>query len=98
MKAILNRMQERIMNHQKENGFETIFDFLNEDIEELKGKVDFELSHVEKYVQSMSMDELAETVKTKYGVINLIRHKTLKTSNNEKTNTRDYQELSPKIQ
>jgi DnaJ-class molecular chaperone len=39
MQEILKRMQNRIMEHQQENGFETIFDFLNEDIEELQEKV-----------------------------------------------------------
>lgn len=34
---IIKRMQDRIMKHQQENGFETIFDFLNEDLIELGG-------------------------------------------------------------
>jgi hypothetical protein len=34
-KEIIERMQNRIMEHQKENGFSTIFDFLNEDLQEL---------------------------------------------------------------
>jgi hypothetical protein len=48
MKDILKRMQNRIMNHQTENGFESVFDFLNEDIEELQEKVSLnpcKLSH-----------------------------------------------------
>lgn len=36
MEEITKRMQDRIMQHQKENGFETIFDFLNEDLSELQ--------------------------------------------------------------
>lgn len=36
MKKIIKRMQNRIMQHQKENGFETIFDFLNEDLADLE--------------------------------------------------------------
>lgn len=36
MQKIIKRMQDRIMQHQKENGFETIFDFLNEDLDELQ--------------------------------------------------------------
>lgn len=39
MQEILKRMQDRIMQHQQEKGFESIFDFLNEDIEELQEKV-----------------------------------------------------------
>ena len=29
-------MRERIMTHQETNGFETIYDFLNEDLDELE--------------------------------------------------------------
>ncbi len=39
MQEILKRMQTRIMKHQQETGFESIFDFLNEDIEELNEQI-----------------------------------------------------------
>lgn len=39
MQKIIKRMQARIMEHQKENGFDTIFDFLNEDLGELENEV-----------------------------------------------------------
>lgn len=38
MENIIKRMQDRIMEHQKENGFETIFDFLNDDISDIEEK------------------------------------------------------------
>ena len=39
MKKIIKKMQNRIMKHQQENGFETIFDFLNEDLQELEQQI-----------------------------------------------------------
>jgi hypothetical protein len=39
MEEIIKRIQDRILNHQNENGFETIFDFLNEDVDELQEKL-----------------------------------------------------------
>lgn len=36
MKEIIKRMQARIMEREKQNGFETTFDFLKEDLLELK--------------------------------------------------------------
>ncbi len=35
IKKLIGSMQTRIMRHQQENGFETIYDFLNEDLLEL---------------------------------------------------------------
>lgn len=36
MKEIIERMRNRIMEHKKENGFETVYDFLNEDLDKLE--------------------------------------------------------------
>ena len=36
MKEVIKKMQKRIMDHQHEHGFETVFDFLNEDLYELE--------------------------------------------------------------
>ena len=33
---IVKKMREAIMDHQQANGFETVFDFLNEDLEDLE--------------------------------------------------------------
>ena len=38
MKRIIERMEARILNYQEENGFESIFDFLNEDLIDLREK------------------------------------------------------------
>lgn len=35
---LINRIEKRIFDHQKENGFETIFDFIGEDLSDLKDK------------------------------------------------------------
>ena len=35
---LINRIEKRIFEHQKETGFETIFDFIGEDLIELKAK------------------------------------------------------------
>ena len=39
----LVEMEDRIMNFQKKNGFNTIFDFLNEDIEVIRQEVKLNL-------------------------------------------------------
>ena len=39
MKKIIKKMQNRIIKHQVENGFETIFDFLIEDLQELEQQI-----------------------------------------------------------
>ncbi len=35
---LIKRIEKRIFEHQKENGFETIFDFIGEDLSDLKTK------------------------------------------------------------
>jgi predicted unusual protein kinase regulating ubiquinone biosynthesis (AarF/ABC1/UbiB family) len=59
MEEIIKRMNTRIMNHQKENGFETIFDFLNEDINELQEK----LCNLDFVSGSFSADIFVEILK-----------------------------------
>ena len=58
MKEILERMHNRIMEHQEVNGFETIFDFLNEDIEELQEQVKlFAISDVVGQIRHLICDD-----------------------------------------
>lgn len=42
--SIIDKMFQDIMEHQKENGFETVFDFLDEDLDELKALVTEEVA------------------------------------------------------
>lgn len=36
LKELIEQMEVRIMDFQRENGFDTIFDQLNEDLDEMK--------------------------------------------------------------
>lgn len=57
VKAIIKKMQDDIRDHQLENGFHTVFDFLNEDLAELES---FASSNREK--TTLSAIEQAERV------------------------------------
>lgn len=59
--GVLSRMSDRIMKHQQENGFDTIFDFLNEDIADVKkcvcgGETSHEISGLHLQNVSVSTD------------------------------------------
>lgn len=69
---LIERTEALIMNHQKNNGFETIFDFINEDLAELK-----EILSTPKDSEQSSLKEMAKEALEKCSIWKKIEDKDL---------------------